>query len=222
MRSVGYVGNLASSNKCVQSVVYDRCMATPVDGRRARGDATRGRVASAAAQIATVHGLDSITVGGLAVETGVSKSGILTVFENREAIQIAAVAAARDLYIKHVIGPAWGFPSGKPRLRALVQHWVAYLRTGVFRGGCFVSATTAEFGHREGAVADAVRHLEREWLDVLEVEFAAAGSRDPVDDAFRLDAYLRAGNVRRELFGEDEVLERAEKLALAVITRPRR
>ncbi|HWU32965.1 MAG TPA: TetR/AcrR family transcriptional regulator [Marmoricola sp.] len=197
-------------------------MTETVDGRRARGDATRRRVAGAAAQTATVHGLDSITVGGLAAETGVSKSGILTVFENREAIQIAAVAAARDLYIEHVVGPAWGSPSGKPRLRALVQHWADYLRAGVFRGGCFVSATTAEFGHRVGAVADAVRNLEREWLDVLEAEFAAAGSKDPIGDAFRLDAYLRAANVRRELLGEDDMLERAEKLALTVIARPSR
>jgi len=197
-------------------------MTTALDGRRARGDATRGRVAAAAAQIATVNGLDSITVGGLAAETGVSKSGILTVFESREAIQVAAVAGARDLYIQHVIAPAWAERSGKPRLRALVAQWIAYLRAEVFRGGCFLAATTAEFGHRDGPVADAVRRLEREWLDVLEAEFSAAGSADPALDAFRLDAYLRAANVRRELFSDDDALERAQTLALGVIARPSR
>ncbi|MGN6160627.1 MAG: TetR/AcrR family transcriptional regulator, partial [Marmoricola sp.] len=110
-------------------------MPADADGRRARGDATRARVAAEAAQIATVQGLDAITVGTLATETGVSKSGILTVFETREAIQLAAVAGARRLYIEHVIGPAWSERSGKPRLRALVSHWIEYLRAGVFRGG---------------------------------------------------------------------------------------
>ncbi|WP_449561141.1 TetR/AcrR family transcriptional regulator [Mycolicibacterium mageritense] len=76
------------------------------DGRRARGDATRRLVARAAADIATTHGLDGITVGGLSASTGVSKSGILTVFGNREAIQLAAVAEARRVYIDVVIRPA--------------------------------------------------------------------------------------------------------------------
>lgn len=187
------------------------------DGRRARGDATRRRVAEAAAQTATMNGLDSITIGGLASETGVSKSGILTVFGTREAVQVAAVAVARELYIEHVIAPAWTKPGGKLRLRALVDNWVGYLRAGVFRGGCFLAATTVEYGRRQGAVGDAVRRLEREWLDLLEAEFGTAGSKNPTLDAFRIDAYLRAANTRRELFGDEHVLEDARELAHGAI-----
>ncbi|MGZ4475674.1 MAG: TetR/AcrR family transcriptional regulator, partial [Nocardioides sp.] len=80
---------------------------TATDGRRARGDATRQAVARAAADLATMAGLDSISVGQLATATGVSKSGILTVFPNREAIQLAAVAEARRVYVDAVIRPAW-------------------------------------------------------------------------------------------------------------------
>ncbi|UMG93260.1 TetR/AcrR family transcriptional regulator [Nocardioides sp. TF02-7] len=89
---------------------------TTTDGRRARGDVTRRRVAREAAMIATVSGLDSISVGGLAERTGVSKSGIMTVFGSREAIQVAAVAQARRIYQEHVIGPAWERPAGRDRL----------------------------------------------------------------------------------------------------------
>ncbi|MDZ5619429.1 TetR/AcrR family transcriptional regulator [Nocardioides sp. HM23] len=189
------------------------------DGRRARGDVTRRRVAREASMIATVSGLDSITVGSLSERTGVSKSGILTVFGSREAIQVAAVAEARRIYQEQVLAPIWSEPAGGPRLRALLRSWVAYLKAGVFPGGCFIAATSVEYGHRSGPVADAVRRLKREWLDLLESELAAAGSANPVDDAFRIDAYLSAGNTQDQLTRDDtwSGTERATRLALDVI-----
>lgn len=183
------------------------------DGRRARGDATRRTAARAAADIATTHGLDSISVGALATATGLSKSGILTVFGTREAIQVGAVAEARRIYIDTVIAPVWDREPGRERLLALLDSWVAYLRAETFPGGCFVAATTVEFGHRDGPVADAVRRLKREWLDLLEAELATAGSDDPARDAFCIDAYLGAANARRELFGDDASLDIARDLA---------
>jgi AcrR family transcriptional regulator len=188
-----------------------------VDGRRIRGDATRRRVARAAADVATTHGLDSISVGALAAATGVSKSGILTVFGAREAIQVAAVVEARAIYRERVIAPAWGKPAGKARLRALVDAWIAYLRADVFPGGCFLAATSTEYGHRDGPVADAVRQLKREWLDLLESELRTAGSRTAGRDAFAIDALLNAGNQRYQLFGDDAELTTARTLARRVI-----
>ncbi len=82
--------------------------------------------------IATVSGLDSITVGSLSERTGISKSGILTVFGSREAIQVAAVAEARRIYQEKVLAPIWSEPAGAPRLRALLRSWVDYLKAGVF------------------------------------------------------------------------------------------
>lgn len=187
------------------------------DGRRARGDATRRKVAREAAMIATISGLDSITVGTLADRTGVSKSGILTVFGSREAIQVAAVAEARRIYQEHVIGPAWGSEPGRVRLRALLETWRRYLLSEVFPGGCFLATTTVEYGHRDGEVADAVRRLQREWLDLLEAELRTAGSADPVSDAFAIDALLNAGNTHFQLYGDRADLERGCRLALAVV-----
>ncbi|WP_435770775.1 TetR/AcrR family transcriptional regulator [Nocardioides sp. SYSU DS0651] len=187
------------------------------DGRRLRGDATRRKVAREAAMVATVRGLDSISVGGLAEATGISKSGILTVFGNREAIQVAAVAEARRIYQEHVIGPAWDVTPGRERLTAILQAWRGYLHSAVFPGGCFLASTSVEYGHREGPVADAVRRLKREWLDLLEADLRAAGAPDPVDDAFRIDAYLDAGNARFQLYGDRADLERGCRLALAVV-----
>jgi AcrR family transcriptional regulator len=195
-------------------------MTTPVtDGRRARGNVTRRRVAREASMIATISGLDSITVGSLSERTGISKSGILTVFGSREAIQVAAVAEARRIYQEQVLAPIWSEPAGGPRLRALLRSWVDYLKAGIFPGGCFIAATSVEYGHRTGPVADAVRRLKREWLDLLEKELTAAGSTTPEDDAFRIDAYLTAGNTLDQLDGDTgwTSTERAARLALEVI-----
>lgn len=171
---------------------------------------------------ATVDGLDAITVGRLAEQTGVSKSGILTVFGTREAIQVAAVAQARRIYLDAVVGPAWGLAPGRDRLLGLVDAWVAYVRDEVFPGGCFVAVASVEYGRREGAVADAVRRLKREWLDLLTSELRLAGSADPEDDAFRIDAFLDAGNTAYQLWGRPGDLgeiERAARLARAVVPR---
>jgi len=188
-----------------------------IDGRRARGDVTRRTVARAAARAATVEGLDSITVGGLAAATGVSKSGILTVFGTREAIQVAAVAEARRLYQEWVVLPAWSKPAGAERLAALIEHWVVYTKADVFPGGCFVAATSVEYGHRDGPVAESVQRLKQEWLDLLEAELATAGSKAPADDAFRIDSYLCMGNTRWQLYGDVGEIDRAARLAADVI-----
>jgi AcrR family transcriptional regulator len=167
--------------------------------------------------IATTHGLDSITVGALASATGVSKSGILTVFGTREAIQVAAVGEARSIYRETVLSTAYAAAPGAPRLRVLMDAWVDYLCAGVFPGGCFIAATTAEYGRRDGPVASAVRQLKRDWLTLLETELRVADSPDPVADAFTIDALLTAGNTRRELFADDAELARARDLAMAVV-----
>ncbi|MER7705794.1 hypothetical protein ABTX81_23230 [Kitasatospora sp. NPDC097605] len=166
---------------------------------------------------ATVHGLDAITVGALAARTGHSKSGILPVFANREAIRISAVAEARVLYLRHVVEPSSAAAPGRPRLCALLDSRVAYQRDGVFPGGCFITTTSVEYGRRTGPVADAVRDLVRERLHLLESELSAAGSRFPADDAFRVDAHLRAASTRYPLFGDDTGADRAGRLSLDVL-----
>lgn len=191
-------------------------MSSRTDGRRARGDATRRKVAREAADAATLHGLDSLSVGGLATATGVSKSGILTVFTNRESIQLAAVSEARRVFVAEVVAPVWSAQPGAPRLRALAESWAAYARRRVFPGGCFLVTSAAEYGAQDGPVADAVRALKREWLDLLASEAEEAGG-DGRAVAFQLDAFLAAGITRSVLFDADAELELALSCALAVV-----
>lgn len=167
--------------------------------------------------VATVSGLDSITVGGLAAATGVSKSGILTVFGSRENVQVAAVGEARRIFRDAVMAPAWSSEPGSARLHAVLDAWLAYQRGEVFRGGCFLTATSAEYGHRDGPVADSVRALKREWLGLLAADLATAGHPEAEDAAFRIDALLAGANTMYQLFGGDAEIERGVRHARAVV-----
>lgn len=194
-----------------------------VDGRRARGDITRRRAARCAADIATVSGLESISVARIAAETGLSKSGILTVFDNRKALQLAAIDEARDVFVRHVISPAWGVEPGLPRLRAYVNNWFAYVSAGVFTGGCFLVSTSSEFAGQHGDIHDAIRDLKRTWIQFLEGELSVGRSssvesrRLVVDVAFKLDSFMTGANIRFALLEDSDELLRAKDCCLTLL-----
>jgi AcrR family transcriptional regulator len=183
-------------------------MDVKVDGRRVRGDLTRKHVALAAADIATVSGLDSISMSQLAENTGFSKSGILTVFENREAIQLAAVKEARKVVVQEVIEPAWNKEPGVERLGAIIDNWFRYLDRRLFTGGCFLVATASEYAAQAGRVADAVAEAKREWVQLIEGELlteradTAAAREAARVTAFKLDSYMTMANIRMRLLND--------------------
>lgn len=194
-----------------------------VDGRRARGDITRRRAARCAADIATVSGLDSINVARVAAETGLSKSGILTVFDSRKALQLAAIDEARRVFIQHVISPAWSAEPGPCRLRAYVNNWFDYVGARVFKGGCFLASTSAEFSGQQGDIYDAIRDLKLSWIALLEGEVevgrpnSVESRRLVADVAFKLDSFMTGGNIRFGLLGESEGLLRAKGCCLELL-----
>lgn len=204
---------------------YTEAMQQRVDGRRVRGDRTRRAAARCAAEIATVSGLDSVSISQVAAATGLSKSGILTVFPNREAVQLAAVEEARHLFVEKVIMPAWMTEPGTKRLAAILDNWFGYVRSGVFPGGCFMAATSAEFGARQGPVADAVREMKTAWIGLLEGELRVG--REDSDKsravvtaaAFELDAFTTAGNTRFQLLGDPRQLDLARAACQEAINR---
>lgn len=83
-----------------------------VDGRRARGDASRRIVLQSATDLASVEGLDGLTIGRLAEASGSSKSSIATLFQSKEGLQLATVAAAREIFTARIVEPARAYPRG--------------------------------------------------------------------------------------------------------------
>ncbi len=172
--------------------------------------------------IASVEGLESLSVRRLATELEVSKSGVFAQFGSKEELQLATVRAAIDVFTAKVVRPARKTPAGIRRVRALSASWFQYVRQPVFEGGCFFIATAPEFDSRPGRVRDAIAAARRDWQTLYATTIAEAQSKgqiradsDPADLAFELDAFARMAAEDAALFDDDQRYDRAEALILA-------
>jgi AcrR family transcriptional regulator len=197
----------------------DESALAELDGRRARGKRTRESILQAAVDLASVEGLDGLTIGRLASALGMSKSGLFAHFGSKEELQLATIEAASHIYLREVIEPAREAEPGLPRLVALMDHWLDYLQREVFKGGCFFDAVRNEYDSRpSGPVRDAIWEDFSTWKTLVanRVRSAqAAGHLDPDADpeqvAFELDALGGAANVRFQLDRDVESFERARR-----------
>jgi AcrR family transcriptional regulator len=135
--------------------------------RLAKGARTRESILRAAVDLASVEGLEGLTIGRLADELDMSKSGLFAHFGSKEDLQLATVDAARTVFVDRVIRPALQAPPGVPRLWQLCENWLQYVEGKVFKGGCFFAAASFEFDSRKGPVRDAIAAAMREWLGIL-------------------------------------------------------
>jgi AcrR family transcriptional regulator len=194
------------------------------DGRRRRGNRTRESILQTAADLASVEGLEGLTIGRLATELQMSKSGLFAHFGSKEELQLATIDAARQRFVEHVVKPSRALPRGRARIEALMTDWLAYFRTDVFAGGCFFHAVKAEFDSRpDNAVREVVMEDVRQFLGFLTREVRKAqeaGDLDPALEpeqlAFELDALGSAANQQYQLMQDPAVFDRA---ATAIRTR---
>jgi AcrR family transcriptional regulator len=190
-----------------------------VDGRRERGRRTRESILATAVDIASVEGLEGLTIGRLASELGMSKSGLFAHFGSKEDLQLATIDAARQIFIAEVVDPAREAEPGLPRLVTLLEHKIAYLRREVFRGGCFFETVRAEYDSRQpGPVRDSVTEQFEGWQKLLARRISAAQSAgqldpdvDPEQLAFEFDALAMAANVRFQFDRDLQVFDRAQR-----------
>ena len=189
---------------------------TTTDGRRARGDLSRETVMRLAVDIASVDGLEGLSIGTLAMGANLSKSGVVALFGNKEKLQLAAIDAAREIFIAVVIAPALKLQGGRERLDALLDNWIRYSEGRIFAGGCFFAAATAEVASKQGAVHDAVADQLRAWDDTISrvvVRAVEKGELDRPDDvgqlAFEIRSVLDGANTDSLIFGSPAPYDRA-------------
>ncbi|MES9541903.1 TetR family transcriptional regulator [Actinomadura sp. NPDC000600] len=194
-----------------------------IDGRLLKGEQTRGTILSRAADIASAEGLEGLSIGRLAAELRISKSGVFTHFGSKEELQLATVRKAVEVFRAHVTEPALAVPEGLGRVRALLEAWQRYQREPVFPGGCFFHSTMAEFDARPGRVRDAIAASQLDWRAFVERclrEARELGEIDAATDvpqlAFELDALCRTGAAQALLHDDPSLYDRA---AHAVNTR---
>lgn len=193
------------------------------DRRRIRGEKARAGVLAHSARIASVEGLEGLTFGRLATEAGVAKGNIQVLFGDKEALQLATLESAVDLYRDAVVAPAMALASPGERLRALVTGWFQFVQDRSLPGGCFLTAASSEYRGRPGAIRDRVRqHRDeaRQRFETLAREAVAAqelpGATDPARLAFDLLAYQAIANVAAAM-GDDAQFAMARARSLESI-----
>jgi len=183
-----------------------------------KGQRTRAGILDRAVNLASLEGLEGVTIGRLADELSMSKSGLFAHFGSKEELQLATVEAARARFVEEVVRPALSTPRGYPRLMAICRSWLDYVRREVFPGGCFFAAASFEFDGRPGLVRDAVAAAMDEWMATLEKAIRMARdeghldpSIDPSQIAFELNALFFGANFAWNLRHDEKAFGRAER-----------
>jgi AcrR family transcriptional regulator len=159
-----------------------------------KGDATRAAILERGVRLATQTGLEGLSIGRLATELGLSKSGLFAHFRSKEALQIQVLDAAAERFVDEVVKPAVREPRGEPRLTALFERWLAWAKSSSGPGGCVFVAAAVELDDRPGAVRDRLVALQKGWLEMIEIVYrtgveAGHFRRDVEPEQFAYDLY---------------------------------
>lgn len=166
-------------------------------------------------RLATIEGLDGLSIGKLANATAISKSGVYAHFGSKEDLQLATVDTARELFIADVVLPAFEV-EGLERLRALCESFLSYVENRVLPGGCFFAAAAAELGARPGPLKERVAANHHDWMRVLTDAADEAMRRgqlgadtDVAVLVFELNALVIAANTAFILHDDPAIVEQA-------------
>jgi AcrR family transcriptional regulator len=186
---------------------------------RADGERTRGAILSAAASLATVEGLEGLSIGHLAGAIGMSKSGLYAHFGSKLELQLATVDEAERIFDGEVMQPAHAARPGLAQLAAVCEAFLGYVQRRIFPGGCFFAATALEMGTRPGPVRDRVAAFQSGFAATLRTFAATAleqhelpAREDPDRLAFELHAILLAADAKFVLYDDPAVLDMARQV----------
>ncbi len=186
--------------------------------RRSDGERSRRAILDASARLATVEGIDGLSIGGLAKSIGMSKSGLYAHFGSKEELQLATIDAAEEVFDADVIAPAMERDDGLPRVEALCERFLSHVERGVFPGGCFFASVAAELDTRPGPVRDRITAFQSGWAERIAASLHAAKRQgDLGEDAsieqltFELNATLGHANAVYLLQGDRKTFDLARR-----------
>lgn len=189
-----------------------------VRGTRSDGARSRNAILGEAARLATVEGIEGLSLNRLAEAVGMSKSGLFAHFSSKEELQLATIEEARRVFDGHVLEPAAAGGSALERLRLLAEGYLRYVEDDVFPGGCFFASVLSEVDTRPGPVRDGMVAFLDDWLGRLEeaVREAQAGgeldrAEDPAQLAFDIESALFLANAQFVVVRDRQPLERARR-----------
>jgi AcrR family transcriptional regulator len=186
---------------------------------RADGERTRAAILRAATSLATVEGLEGLSIGHLADAIGMSKSGLYAHFGSKQELQLATVQEAERILDDEVIQPALAARPGQAQLAAVCEAYLGYVQRRVFPGGCFFAATALEMGTRPGPVKDRIAAFQSGFTVLLSTFAATAVEQHELPPgetpdrlAFELHAILLAADAKFILLDDPAVLDLARQV----------
>ena len=186
---------------------------------RADGERTRAAILTAAASLATVDGLDGLSIGNLAAAIGMSKSGLYAHFGSKLELQLATVQEAGRIFADEVVQPALMAAPGLAQLAAVCEAFFEHLERRTFPGGCFFAGAALEMGTRPGPVKEAVAAFQSGFAELIKGFTAAAikngelaADEDPRRLAFELNGMLLAADANFVLHDDPAVLDLARQV----------
>jgi AcrR family transcriptional regulator len=132
-----------------------------------KGELTHQAILERAIRLASRVGLEGLSIGGLAEELSLSKSGLFAHFKSKTSLQVQVLETAAAVFTERVVRPALTRPRGEPRVRALFDGWLGWDRDKVLEGGCIFVAAAAELDDSPGPARDALVQSQKDWLDCL-------------------------------------------------------
>jgi AcrR family transcriptional regulator len=181
-----------------------------------KGDLTRDRLLETAVREASTIGFEGLSIGALARDLDMSKSGVFAHFGSKEELQIAVLGAARDRFVAEVFQPALAHARGEPRLRALFGHWLDWQEGKITPGGCPILVASYEFDDRPGPVRDEIARLQAELLRMLAraVQLGVESGHfradlDPRQTAYELHGIVLAYHLHHRLLRSADARARA-------------
>lgn len=131
------------------------------------GTATRDKIMRQGLALMSQSGLSGVTLGVLADQVGMSKSGLFAHFRSKEDVQVELLDHMADFVQARVLAPSMSAAEGLPRLRALMGNWFGWAQRAGLPGGCPVAAGLFEFDDVEGRVRDKILEMEARWRGLL-------------------------------------------------------
>ena len=185
---------------------------------RSDGARTRAEILRTAARLASVRGLHHVSIGELADEIGMSKSGLYAHFGSKEELQLAAIEAAEAIYAREVTARTDGVAPGLGALIAFLDAHLDHLRRRVFPGGCFFDAAAADLQGTQGPVRERIAVFQARWTERLREHLRTAQamgalpSDEDVDQvAFDLTASMLLAHSLLSFTGDEAALDRAAR-----------
>lgn len=194
-----------------------------------KGEQTRDSILERATMLASQLGLEGVSIGRLAEDLGLSKSGLFAHFESKEELQVRTLERAAERFTEVVVKPALAAGRGEPRVRALFERWLRWPQAVPQPGGCLFVAAAIELDDRPGAPRDRLVQMQRDWLSVIATTVRGAKDQghfredvDPEQFAFEIYGIMLVCHHASRLLRDPEALARARRAFERLLAEARR